>query len=151
MNWTSLLRFRKQVEEMAKEEVILMQWEKSHQESALESLQVEMHRTAYELERNLRAGVGKVYTEQRYQWLEQIGAQIESKSQELEGLDRNLAALRKKLQKAHHARRVVEIVMARKEAALMQDLAKREQRLMEEAVANQYVTCDREAMVQESA
>ena len=128
-----------------------MQWQRSHQESALEGLQVEMHRTAYELERNLKAGVGKVYTEQRYQWLEQIGLQVESKSQELEKLDQNLSGLRKKLQKAYHARRVVEIVMARKEEALMQDIAKREQRLMEEAVANKFVTSECEAFVQESA
>ena len=33
MNWSNLLRFRKQVEEMAREEVTLAEWERSREEA----------------------------------------------------------------------------------------------------------------------
>lgn len=42
MNWTTLLRFRKQVEDLAREEVVLAEWEKSQMVSKRDDFMVEM-------------------------------------------------------------------------------------------------------------
>lgn len=139
MNWSNLLRFRTQVEEMAREEVILAEWERGREESKQACLREELQRVARELDRNLLDGVSKVFAEQRLQWIEEMSTALESHTQRLEGLDRKLQRLREKLKKAYHARRVVEIVIAKKEAAIMQKIARQEQRMMEEFVLHQRV------------
>ena len=140
MNWSNLLRFRKQVEEMAREEVTLAEWERSREEAKRDCLQDELQMVARELEKNMQSGVGKVFAEQRFQWLDEIGTALESLSHRLQHLENKTRELREKLKKAHHARRVVEIVIAKKEAAIMQKVAKQEQAAMEEAAAYQYIT-----------
>ena len=140
MNWSSLLRFRKQVEEMAQEEVILAQWERSREALKRDTLRQELHRLAHELDRSLQNGVGKVFAQQRLQWVDDMRTALESQECRLQDLDRKLEGLREKLKKTHHARRVVEIVIAKKESAILQQLAKQEQRSMEEAANHQHVT-----------
>lgn len=139
MNWSNLLRFRKQVEEMVREEVILAQWERSREALKRDTLREELHRMAYELDRSLKNGVGTVFAQQRLQWVEEMRTALDTQDGRLQDLDRKLEGLREKLKKTHHARRVVEIVIAKKEAAILQKLEKQEQRLMEEVAVHQYV------------
>jgi flagellar export protein FliJ len=139
MNWSTLLRFRKRVEEMAREAMNVAEWEKQREESSREKLQQDMQKIALELERNLRSGVGKIFAEQRFRWLEETGDQLELQSTRIQEIEQKVEGLRKKLSRAHHARRVVELVIEKKESAIMREIAKQEQRVMEEAVANRQV------------
>jgi hypothetical protein len=148
MNWTTLLRFRKQVEDLAREEVVLAEWEKSQAVSKREELMVEMDTVAAELEQRLRAGIDNMFAEQRYQWLDRIGSAMELHSQRIEDLEVMLVGLRQKLKKAYHARRVVELVIAKKEEEVMQKLAAQEQRLQEDVSAHSYAIYHVEEMTQ---
>jgi hypothetical protein len=68
--------------------------------------------------------------------------------QRIQELDRMLVGLRQKLKKAHHARRVVELVIAKKEEEVMQKLAAQEQRLQEDVSAHAYAIYHLEEMTQ---
>ena len=57
MNWTTLLRFRKQVEDLAREGVVLAEWEKSQEASKREELHHEMEMVVTGLEDQIQAGV----------------------------------------------------------------------------------------------
>ncbi len=148
MNWTTLLRFRKQVEDLAREEVVLAEWEKSQAASKRDECLVEMDSVAAELEQRLRGGIDNMIAEQRYQWLDRIGSAMELHTQRIQDLDLMLVGLRQKLKKAHHARRVVELVIAKKEQEVMQKVAAQEQRMQEEVSAHAYATYHLEEMTQ---
>lgn len=146
MNWTMLLRFRKQVEELAREEVVLAEWEKSQAVSARDALMAEMQMVAAELDQRIRAGIDNIIAEQRYQWLDRISSAMERHTQRILDMEHVLAGLRQKLHKAHHARRVVELVITRKEKEIMKKLADQEQELQEEVSAHTYATSTLEEM-----
>ena len=148
MNWTTLLRFRKQVEDLAREEVVLAEWEKSQAVSKRDELLVEMNAVAAELEQRIRVGIDNMIAEQRYQWLDRIGSAMELHTQRIQEMDNRLVGLRHKLKKAHHARRVVELVIAKKEEEVMQKVAAQEQRLQEDVSAHAYATYHPEEMTQ---
>jgi hypothetical protein len=141
MNWTTLLRFRKQVEDLAREEVVLAEWEKSQAVSKRDELLVEMNAVAAELEQRIRVGIDNMVAAQRYQWLDRIGSAMERHTQRIQDVENMLVGLRQKLKKAHHARRVVELVIAKKEEEVMQKIAAQEQRLQEDVSAHAYATC----------
>jgi nitric oxide synthase oxygenase domain/subunit len=146
VNWTTLLRFRKQVEDLAREEVVLAEWEKSQAVSKRDELIVEMNAVAAELEQRIRVGIDNMVAEQRYQWMDRIGSAMELHTQRIQDLEVMLVELRKKLKKAHHARRVVELVIAKKEEEVMQKLAAQEQRIQEDVSAHAYATYHLEEM-----
>lgn len=148
MNWTTLLRFRKQVEDLAREEVVLAEWEKSQAVSKRDELMVEMNAVAAELEQRIRVGIDNMIAEQRYQWLDRIGSAMELHTQRIQEVENMLVGLRQKLKKAHHARRVVELVIAKKEEEFMQKLVAQEQRLQEDVSAHAYATLNIEEMSQ---
>ncbi|MEE8124222.1 MAG: hypothetical protein V3T42_00235 [Nitrospirales bacterium] len=140
MNWTTLLRFRRQVEDLAREEVVLKEWEKSQEVSQYHELNKEMETVVTELEQRLQAGMAQMFVEQRYQWLDKIGVSLETQIQRIQGLDTTLVELRQKLKEAYHARRVVELVIAKKEAAVLQKVAYQEQRIQEDLSSHVFVT-----------
>ena len=148
MNWTTLLRFRKQVEDLAREEVVLAEWEKSQIVSKRDDLMVEMEMVATELDQRIREGIDNMIAEQRYQWLDQISTAIEQQSQQIQIAEANLVDLRATLKKAHHARRVVELVIAKKEQVVMQKVATQEQQMQEDVTAHAYATSQLEEMIQ---
>ena len=140
MNWSTLLRFRKQVENVIREEVMFAEMEKSREESKTVQLRSEMNRLSEDIDQSLRTGVNTIFLEQRFKWLEENGGLLEAQSDRVQEMDRKLTELRKRLKMAHHARRIVEIVIEKKESAYMRKLAKQEQEMMEEATAHKYVT-----------
>jgi hypothetical protein len=146
MNWTTLLRFRKQVEDLAREEVVLAEWEKSQAVSKRDELLVEMNAVAAELEQRIRVGIDNMVAAQRYQWLDRIGSAMELHTQRIQDVENMLVGLRQKLKKAHHARRVVELVIAKKEEEVMQKVAAQEQCLQEDVSAHVYATSHLEEM-----
>jgi hypothetical protein len=146
MNWTTLLRFRKQVEDLAREEVVLAEWEKSQAVSKRDELIVEMNAVAAELEQRIQVGIDNMVAEQRYQWMDRIGSAMELHTQRIQDLEVMLVGLRQKLKKAHHARRVVELVIAKKEEEVMQKLAAQEQQIQEDVSAHAYATYHLEEM-----
>ncbi|WNM56760.1 hypothetical protein [Candidatus Nitrospira allomarina] len=148
MNWTTLLRFRKQVEDLAREEVVLAEWEKSQIVSKRDDLMVEMEMVATELDQRIREGTDNMIAEQRYQWLDQISTAIEQQSQQIQIAEAKLVDLRATLKKAHHARRVVELVIAKKEEEVMQKVATQEQQMQEDVTAHAYATSQLEKMIQ---
>ncbi|MEO8327183.1 MAG: flagellar FliJ family protein [Nitrospirota bacterium] len=148
MNWTTLLRFRKQVEDLAREEVVLGEWEKSQISSKREDLMVEMEAVATELDERIRGGIDGMIAEQRYQWLDRISTAIEQQSQQIQIAEAKLVNLRATLKKAHHARRVVELVIAKKEEEVMQKVATQEQQMQEDVTAHAYATSQLEEMTQ---
>ena len=148
MNWTTLLRFRKQVEDLAREEVVLAEWEKSQIVSKRDDLMVEMEAVATELEQRIRVGIDNLIAEQRYQWLDRISSAIEQRSQQIQTAEGRLVRLRDKLKKADHARRVVELVIAKKEEEVMQKVAAQEQHMQEDVTAHAYAISHLEEMTQ---
>lgn len=148
MNWTTLLRFRKQVEDLAREEVVLAEWEKSQIVSKRDDLMVEMEVVASELDQRIRGGIDTMIAEQRYQWLDQISTAIEQQSRQIQIAEARLVDLRATLKKAYHARRVVELVIAKKEEEVMQKVATQEQRMQEDVTAHAYATAQLEEMIQ---
>lgn len=148
MNWTTLLRFRKQVEDLAREEVVLAEWGKSQIVSKRDDLMVEMEAVATELEQRIRGGIDGMIAEQRYEWLDRISTAIEQQSQQIQNAEAKLVDLRAKLKKAHHARRVVELVIAKKEEEVMQKIASQEQQVQEDVTAHAYATSHLEEMTQ---
>ena len=146
MNWTTLLRFRKQVEDLAREEVVLTEWEKSQEVTTRYDLSREMEMVAVELEQQIQVGIENLVAEERYRWLEQIGSAIEERTEHIHRLEKTLEGLRQKLKKAYHARRVVELVIAKKESEVLQKVAAQEQRIQEDLSAHAFATCNLEEM-----
>ncbi len=146
MNWTTLLRFRKQVEDLAREGVVLAEWEKSQEVTTREELNHEMGMVVTELEQQIQMGIDTLAAEERYQWLDQLGVAMEERTQQIQQLEKSLVGLREKLKKAYHARRVVELVIAKKEAAVLKKVAEQEQRIQEDISAHTFATCHHEEM-----
>lgn len=146
MNWTTLLRFRKQVEDMAREGVVLAEWEKSHVVSKREALNHEMEAVVSGLERQIQVGLDSVLTEERYRWLDKLSSAMEQRTEEIQALEESLVGLREKLKKAYHARRVVELVIAKKEEAILKKVAAQEQRIQEDLSSHAFATCHLEEM-----
>ncbi|MGB0909401.1 MAG: hypothetical protein ACPGYT_03490 [Nitrospirales bacterium] len=146
MNWTTLLRYRIQVEDVIREEVMMAELEKSKQESSRVHARNEMDRIAIDLDRSLQSGVESVFAEQRFGWLEETGVFLERQVKRIYEIDGKLEALRARLRQAHHARRVVEIVIEKKEAAYMKKLAQQEQVQMEEVTAHKHVSLSTEEL-----
>jgi flagellar biosynthesis chaperone FliJ len=116
--------------------------------SKRDDLIVEMKTVAAELEQRICTGIDTMVVEQRYQWLDRISSALESHMQRIADLEHLLAGLRQKLQKAYQARRVVELVMAKKEEEVLQKIAAQEQRLQEDVSAHAYTTCHLEELTQ---
>src|SRR5690606_10856243 len=113
-------------------------WEKSQAVSARDTLMAEMQMVAAELDQRMRAGIDNIIAEQRYQWLDGISSAMERHTQQILDMERVLADLRLKLHKAHHARRVVELVISKKEKEIIKKVADQEQDLQEEVSAHTY-------------
>jgi len=148
MNWTTLLRFRKQVEDLAREEVVLAEWEKSQEFSKRHELGHEMEMVVRDLEQQIQMGIDTLAAEERYRWLDQLGTAMEARMQQIQRLEETLTVLREKLKKAYHARRVVELVIAKKEAAFLKKVAAQEQRVQEDISAHAFATSHLEEMTQ---
>jgi flagellar biosynthesis chaperone FliJ len=148
MNWTTLLRFRKQVEDLASEGVVLAEWEKSQEVTKRYELSHEMEGVVTELEEQIQIGIDTLFAEERYRWLDQLGAAMEERTKEIQRLEETLVGLREKLKKAYHARRVVELVIAKKEAAVLQKVAAQEQRIQEDLSSHAFATSNLEEMTQ---
>jgi flagellar biosynthesis chaperone FliJ len=146
MNWTTLLKFRKQVEDLAREGVVLAEWEKSQEVTTREELSHEMGTVVADLEQQIQIGIDTVFAEERYRWLDQLGTAMEERTQQIQRLEETLLGLREKLKKAYHARRVVELVIAKKEAAVLKKVAAQEQRIQEDVSAHAFATCHLEEM-----
>ena len=146
MNWTTLLRFRKQVEDLAREEVVLAEWEKSQEISQRYELSQEMEKVVGDLEEHIQVGIETLVAEERYRWLDQLGTAMEERTQQVSQLETTIVELRQKLKKAFHARRVVELVIAKKEHAVLQKVAAQEQRVQEDLSAHAFVSATLEEM-----
>ncbi len=146
MNWTTLLRFRKQVEDMAREGVVLAEWEKSQVVSKREALNHEMETVVAGLENQIQVGLDSLLAEERYRWLDQLSSALEKRTEEIQQLEETLVGLREKLKKAYHARRVVELVIAKKEEAVLKKVAAQEQRIQEDLSSHAFATCHLEEM-----
>ena len=146
MNWTTLLRFRQQVEDLAREEVVLAEWEKSQEISKRYELSQEMERVVGDLEEHIQVGMDMVAAEERYRCLDQIGTAMEERTQQVNQLEKTLVELRQKLKKAYHARRVVELVIAKKEQAVLQKVAAQEQQVQEDVSAHAFVSATLDEM-----
>jgi len=138
MNWTTLLKFRKQVEDMAREAVVLTEWEKSQEGMKVEQLRREMELIVGDLSTLLQEGTDGLITEERYRWMDTVSEQLEHHVQRVQALEAKLVGLREKLKKAYQARRVVELVIEKKEKDLLAALARQEQRLHDELSAHAY-------------
>lgn len=147
MNWEGVIRFKKQVEELVREELLRAEWEKREHEAKREALRQEMESISRELERHMRLGIGKIFAEQRFQWLEAMGASLEQIAGTIQQCDDKIAGLRDKLREAHQARRVLETIYSRKQAVLVKALAKQEQISQDEATAVRYAHAPCEDMV----
>lgn len=77
MNWKTVIRFRKQVENMAREELALAEWEKSQVNAKREILRQDMRTLSSELEECLQRGVSQTFADQRFQWIEDTGQVLE--------------------------------------------------------------------------
>jgi len=146
MNWTTLLRFRKQVEDLAREEVVLAEWEKSQEVAKREDMSREMEMVVADLEEQVQQGIDTLFAEERYRWLDQLGSAMEARTQYIQQVEATLVDLRQKLKKAYHARRVVELVIAKKEAVVLQKVAAQEQRIQEDLSAHAFATSHLEEM-----
>ncbi len=146
MNWTTLLRFRKQVEDLAREAVVLAEWEKSEEVAKRYDLSREMQTVVAEFEQQIQGGIENLVAEERYRWLEHIGSAMEACTEEIRRLEETLVGLRQTLKKAYHARRVVELVIKKKESAVLQKIAAQEQRLQEDVSAHAFATSHLEEM-----
>ena len=139
MNWTTLLRFRQQIEDLAREEVVLKEWEKSQEVAQFRELSKEMETVVKEFEQRLQLGIDQMFAEQRYLWIDKIGVTMDSQLQRIQELENTLVELRRKLKEAYHAKRVVELVIAKKEAAVLKKVAFQEQRIQEDLTSHVYV------------
>ncbi len=138
MNWTTLLKFRKQVEDMAREAVVLTEWEKSQERAKVDLLCREMDMIVNDLAACLHEGTDSLLTRERYRWMDVLREQLEEQEQKLQALEEKLVVLREKLKKSFQARRVVELVIEKKEREVFETLARQEQQLHDEISAHAY-------------
>ena len=132
MNWGNIVRFRKQVEDMIKEELALAEWGKSQEITKHEILQEDLQTISAELERNLPHGIAGAFTEERYRWLEETSQRIERQAHVLGEREKKIEALQDKLRDAYHERRTIEMLMTKQQAERIQRIQKNEQREQDE-------------------
>ncbi len=135
MNWGNIVRFRKQVEDMIKEELALAEWGKSQEITKHEILQEDLQTISAELERNLPHGIAGAFTEERYRWLEETSQRIERQAHVLGEREKNIEALQDKLRDAYNERRTIEMLMTKQQADRKQRIQKHEQREQDELAA----------------
>ena len=148
MNWTTLLKFRKQVEDLAREAVVLAEWEKSQEQAKYDDLHQELHHVGFDLEQRLRQGLDTRLAEERYRWIEALGDHLEKHHQTIQAIDQKLKLLRQKLKHAHRTRRVVELIIAKKEDEVLKTMSKREQQLHDEITSHAYSMRNHEEIAQ---
>ena len=135
MNWGTIVRFRKQVEDMIKEELALAEWEKSQEIAKQEILRDDLENISSELERNLPHGIAGSFTEERYRWLEETSQRIERQALVLGVQEKKIAELQDKLKDAYHSRRIIEMIMTKKYADHQQRIMKHEQKEQDDLAA----------------
>lgn len=146
MNWTTLLKFRKQVEDMAREEVVLAEWEKSQAVATRGDLSLEMERVITEFEQQIQVGIENLVAEDRYRWLAHMSSAMEEQTEQIRQVEEHLGGLRQKLEKAYYARRVVESVIEKKESAMLKKIVAQEQRLHDDLSAHAFASYHLEEM-----
>ncbi|MEC4673043.1 MAG: flagellar FliJ family protein [Nitrospirota bacterium] len=139
MNLGNVVRFRKQVEDLIKEELALAEWEKSQERAKEQGLRQDMDQLARELEQKLRHGVSGAYAAERYRWLEETGQTLERQAEAIKRHDEKIAGLQDKLKEAHQGRRVIEVIMAKEQAKKKQRYTRIEQREQDDLVNLRYL------------
>ena len=139
MNLGNVVRFRKQVEDLIKEELALAEWEKSQEKAKEQGLRQDMQQLAKELEQKLPHGVSGAYAAERYRWLEDIGKILEGQAETINRHNEKIAGLQDKLKEAHQARRVIELIMAKEHAKQKQRYHRNEQREQDDLVNLRYL------------
>ncbi len=127
MNWGNIVRFRKQVEDMIKEELALAEWGKSQEITKQHILREDLRTISAELERNLPHGIAGAFTEERYRWLEETSRRLECQARVIEEREKKIAELQDKLKDAYHARRTIEMIMTKQQIDRRQRMMKYEQ------------------------
>jgi len=139
MNLGNVVRFRKQVEDLIKEELALAEWAKSQEKAKEQGLRQDMDRLARELEQKLPHGVSGAYAAERYRWLEQAAQMLERHAESIKRHEDTIAGLQSKLQEAYQARRIIEIIMAKDQASHHKRLHRIEQREQDDLVNLRYL------------
>ncbi len=128
MNWGNIVRFRKQVEDMIKEELALAEWGKSQEITKQEILREDLETISSELERNLPHGIEGAFTEERYRWMEETSQRIERQAQVIGQQEKIIEELQDKLKDAYHERRMIEMVMTKQQNERQHRILTHEQR-----------------------
>ena len=139
MNLGNVIRFRKQVEDLIKEELALAEWAKSQEMAKERGLRQDMDQLASELEQKLPHGVSGAYAAERYRWLEETGQTLERQAEAIKQHDEKIAGLQDKLKEAHQGRRVIELIMAKEQAKQKQRYTRIEQREQDDLVNLRYL------------
>ena len=142
MNLGNVVRFRKQVEDLIKEELALAEWVKSQEKAQEQGLRQDMNHLASELEQKLPHGVSSAYLAERYRWLEQAGQTLERHVESIKRHDDTIAGLQNKLKEAYQARRVIELIMAKEHAKQKHRFHRMEQRDHDDLVNLRYLRTD---------
>ena len=71
---------------------------------------------------------------------------MEEHTEQIRRVEGNLEGLHQALKKAYQARRVVELVIEKKESAVLKKIAEQEQRLQDDLSAHAFATCHLEEM-----
>ena len=140
MNWGNIVRFRKQVEDMIKEELALAEWQKSQEITKQQVLREDLETISTELERNLPHGIEGAFTEERYRWLEETSQRLERQGQVIGERQKKVEELQDKLKDAYHARRIIEMIMTKQQEDRQQRLVKHDQQEQDELAALRVVT-----------
>ena len=127
MNLGNVVRFRKQVEDLIKEELALAEWEKSQEKAKEQGLRQDMLQLAHELEQDLPNGVNGAFAAERYRWLEETGQTLERQAESINRQEEKIAGLQDKLKMAYQERRVLELIMAKQHALRKKRYARIEQ------------------------
>ncbi len=139
MNLGNVVRFRKQVEDLIKEELALAEWEKSQEKAKEQGLQRDLVQLAGELEQELPQGVSGAYAAERYRWMDETSRILERQVEAIKRHEEKIAGLQGKLKEAHQARRVIELVMAKHQAKQKQRIHRIEQREQDDLVNLRYL------------
>jgi len=139
MNLGNVVRFRKQVEDLIKEELALAEWEKSQERAKERGLRQDLDQLARELEQKLPHGVSGAYAAERYRWLEETGHILERQAEAIKRHDEKILGLQNKLKEAHQGRRVIELIMAKDQARRKERISRIEQREQDDLVNLRYL------------
>lgn len=132
MNLQPIIHFRRQVEDLVQEQIALAEWERSKIVQKREQLQEQMQNLALDLERNLKTGIQSQTAEEHFRTLEELSRALEQQMAQLNQQDQAIAQLRDKLQEAYQARRSLEILQGRRDAARMRHARLVEQKEQDE-------------------